>query len=206
MEQGKRVLVVASRNRHKVEEIRAILRDLPFEVVSIADLGDFPEVVEDGETFAENARKKAMQTMEWVRELVVADDSGLEVDALQGAPGVRSARFAAPPGESSTDAANNAKLLQLLAHVPPENRGAQFRCVMALAVPGGDVHFAEGICRGIIGFEPRGDQGFGYDPLFIVPELGKTFAELGPEVKNRIGHRARALAGLKQLLKGYQNP
>jgi XTP/dITP diphosphohydrolase len=144
--------------------------------------------------------------MTWVKELVVADDSGLEVDALDGAPGVHSARFAAEEGKRSTDEANNAKLLRLLADVPPEKRGAQFRCVIALAVPEGPVHFAEGICRGTIGFEPRGSQGFGYDPLFIVPELGKTFAELGPELKNGISHRARALAGLKQLLEQYQNP
>lgn len=196
----RRLLVVASRNPHKVEEIRAILEGLPFQVASVTELGEFPEVVEDGKSFAENARKKAVQTMTWVRELVVADDSGLEVDALDGAPGVHSARFAAEPGMPSSDAANNAKLLRLMADVPPERRGAQFRCVIALAVPGGEVHFSEGICRGQIAYEPQGAHGFGYDPLFIVPELGMTFAQLGLEVKNRISHRARALAGLKQLL------
>jgi len=205
MSQRKRLLVVASRNRKKVEEIQQILSGLPFQVVSITELGDFPEVVEDGETFAENARKKAEQAVAWVQELVVADDSGLEVDALNGAPGVHSARFAAEPGKPTTDAANNAKLLALMADVPPEKRGAQFRCVIALAVPGGPVHFAEGICRGTIGLSPRGTEGFGYDPLFIVPELGQTFAELGPEIKNQISHRARALAGLERLLQQYQN-
>ena len=118
MAQRKRLLVVASRNHKKIEEIQAILQDLPFQVISIGELGDFPEVVEDGETFTDNARKKAVQAMTWVKELVVADDSGLEVDALDGAPGVHSARFAAEEGKRSTDEANNAKLLRLLADVP----------------------------------------------------------------------------------------
>lgn len=206
MVNNQRRLVVASRNQHKVEEIRAMLSDLPFQVVSIAELGDFPDVVEDGETFADNARKKAVQTMTWTGELVIADDSGLEVDALEGAPGVYSARFAAKPGQSSTDHENNAKLLQLMADVPQSKRGAQFRCVIALADPDGTVDFSEGICRGEIGYEPQGEQGFGYDPLFFVPEFGKTFAQLAPEVKNQVSHRAKAIAGLKQLLRRYENP
>ncbi|SRR5690554_210244 len=205
MEKQRR-LVVASRNKHKVNEIREMLKGLPFQVVSIADLGDFPEVVEDGETFADNARKKAVQVMQWTQELVVADDSGLEVDVLGGAPGVHSARFASLHGGQASDAANNAKLLELLSDVPPERRGAQFRCVMALASPDGTVDFAEGICRGEIGFELQGEHGFGYDPLFIVPEFGQTFAELSPEVKNKISHRARAVEGLKGLLKRYEKP
>ncbi|NLM38655.1 MAG: XTP/dITP diphosphatase [Firmicutes bacterium] len=203
---NQRRLVVASRNKHKVAEIRDMLQGLPFEVVSVSDLGDFPEVVEDGDTFADNARKKAVQVMRWTHELVVADDSGLEVDALDGAPGVHSARFAALDGGHASDAANNAKLLELLADVPPERRGAQFRCVIALAAPDGTVDFAEGICRGQIGFAPQGEHGFGYDPLFIVPEFGQTFAELPPEVKNRISHRAKAVEGLKALLRRYEKP
>src|SRR5690606_12613818 len=123
----------------------------------------------------DNARKKAVETALFLGTWVLADDSGLEVDALGGAPGVHSARFA---GEGRGDRANNQLLLAKLGALPLEQRGAQFRCVMALASPHGEVEFAEGVCRGVIGFEPKGSNGFGYDPLFIVPELGRTFAEL----------------------------
>lgn len=194
---GAKRLVIASGNRNKIEEIRDLTKGLGLEVVGIHDLGDFPPVIEDGATFRDNARKKALETARLVQELVLADDSGLEVDALGGAPGVYSARYAGVDGD---DEANNRLLLHKLEGIPLEQRGAQFRCVMALAAPTGEVEYSEGICRGIITFEPRGNSGFGYDPLFLVPECGKTFAELGPEIKNTISHRSMAMAGMLKLL------
>ncbi|NMB00686.1 MAG: XTP/dITP diphosphatase [Firmicutes bacterium] len=193
-------LIVASHNSHKIQEIKELTSHLGFEVLGLSELGEFPEVIEDGATFRENAKKKAVEISRVVGDLVLADDSGLEVDALNGAPGVYSARFA---GEPTNDGLNNELLLEKMAHVPFEKRGAQFRCVMALATPQGQVEFSEGICRGIITFEPRGSQGFGYDPLFLIPELGQTFAELGPEVKNEISHRSLAMQGMLKVIRGF---
>lgn len=190
-------LVLATRNRGKIKELSALLAPLGYEVVSLEDFPGVPEVPEDGATFAENAVKKATAVARHTGHLVLADDSGLEVDCLGGAPGVLSARFA---GEHGNDRANNEKLLALLAGVPTEKRTARFRCVVAVATPAGEVWTAEGSCEGIIADAPRGEGGFGYDPLFYVPELGKTFAELEPEVKNRLSHRARALAGAWEIL------
>jgi len=198
-------LLIATRNRHKVQEIRSILGE-GFEYVSLADFPDAPEVTEDGKTFEENARKKTVEIAGWlksrtgilpVESLVLADDSGLEVDALNGAPGVYSARYA---GEPADHAANNRKLLEALRSVPAERRTARFRCVIAVAKPDGMVRIAQGTCEGTIGFEPRGTQGFGYDPLFIPNGYTQTFAELGNDVKDRISHRARALAGVREML------
>ncbi len=217
-----RTLVLATRNRHKAEEIRALLGP-EYRCPTLADWPDAPPVIEDGETFAANARKKALCLAGWLGAAcpppgpasaagevwVLADDSGLEVDALDGQPGVHSARFAAldsgHPG-NATDAENNAKLLRLLAGVPAERRGARFRCVVALApvsrsrAPAGEVHLFEGVCEGWIGFAPRGEGGFGYDPLFHPQGLDRTFAELSPQEKNRISHRARALARMRAWL------
>lgn len=192
-----RRLVVASHNPHKIQEIKELTAHLKFEVVGLPDLGDFPAVEEDGDTFRANARKKAVEIAELTGELVLADDSGLEVDALDGAPGVLSARFA---GEPSNDQRNNELLLEKLGQLPLEKRGAQFRCVMALAMPGGKVEYSEGVCRGRIIFEPRGVGGFGYDPLFFVPEYNLTFAELAPEVKNSMSHRYLAMDGMMEVL------
>ncbi|MDI6870469.1 MAG: XTP/dITP diphosphatase [Bacillota bacterium] len=191
-------LVVASRNRHKVEELRQLLAGLPVEVRSLADYPEAPEVVEDGDTFAENAVKKARAAVAFTGEWALADDSGLEVDALGGEPGVRSARFA---GEPRDDARNNAKLLALLAAVPPERRTARFRCVVALAGPGGELEVVEGAVEGRIVEELRGTGGFGYDPLFLLPDLGRTMAELTPEEKNLLSHRGRAMAALATQLR-----
>lgn len=190
-------LIVASHNPHKIEEIKALTSHLDLDIIGIAALGDFPAVVEDGETFQANAQKKAVETSQLVGELVLADDSGLEVDALHGLPGVHSARFA---GEPVSDERNNALLLQKLAQVPLEERGAQFRCVMALATPEGQVEFSEGICRGLITFEPRGEGGFGYDPLFLVPAYELTFAELSSDQKNTLSHRFLAMQGMLQII------
>ena len=208
-------LYVATRNRHKLQEITAILGP----TAQCRGLDDFPEApptVEDQLTFAGNAQKKARELADWLsrrktdlpparRQFVLADDSGLEVDALNGAPGVHSARFAAAEGEgNSSDAANNEKLLRLLKDVPGQKRIARFRCVLALA-PIGDSDSAsetlfEGACEGRIDFAARGGRGFGYDPLFIPDGFDQSFAQLGDEIKNRISHRARALERLRSWL------
>ncbi|MBO8129539.1 MAG: XTP/dITP diphosphatase [Peptococcaceae bacterium] len=187
-------LILATRNQNKVREIAAILEPYHIEVVSLDTYPDLPEVVEDGKTFEENAVKKARTIATLTGEMALADDSGLEVDYLNGAPGVYSARFA---GEPKDDVANNRKLLQLLNGVPEEKRTARFRCVMALAEPSGRVQTTEGTCEGVISFEPRGDNGFGYDPLFFVPEFGRTMAQLDLETKNSISHRGRALEKMR---------
>jgi XTP/dITP diphosphohydrolase len=154
-----------------------------------------PEIDEDAPTFAGNARKKASQTAQTLGRWVLADDSGLSVDALSGAPGVLSARFAGGHGD---DEANNHKLLAALASVPEDRRGAAFVCALALADPQGAIRLeAEGACRGRITHEPRGPHGFGYDPLFLIPEYHKTFGELGPLVKHQLSHRARAFSRLR---------
>jgi non-canonical purine NTP pyrophosphatase (RdgB/HAM1 family) len=210
-------LIIATRNSHKVDEIRAFLGD-GLKYASLRDLGNVPEVDETGSTFAENARIKSEFVAAWLRQqkgkgeatsglpegewAVLADDSGLEVDALGGAPGVMSARFASAEfglSGNAPDAANNSKLLRFLARVAAEKRTARFRCALALTTAAADQPTMgfEGTCEGRIGFLPRGNRGFGYDPLFIPNGFTETFAELGEEVKNRISHRARALARLR---------
>jgi XTP/dITP diphosphohydrolase len=203
-------LVVATTNAGKLEELRSLLAGLPLRVCSVAEVMRHPpRVVEDGATFAENSVKKARAVSEATRLLTLADDSGLEVDALGGRPGVRSARFA---HERATDAENNAALLAVLGAIASSSPSrsvrftARFRCVLALADPlGGDsqTHTAEGVCEGAITRTPVGAGGFGYDPLFVVTrpdELDKTMAELTDEEKNRISHRARAFAALRPLV------
>lgn len=198
-------IVLATRNRGKIEEIKTILQDSSLkgaiEITSLLDYPDIPEIIEDGKTFAENARKKAVAVARYAGLTAVADDSGLEVEALDGAPGVWSARFA---GKGATDAGNIRKLLGLLKGVPDEKRGARFVCVIALATPEGQVSLVEGECRGMITNDARGTSGFGYDPVFLVPFYGKTFAELGAGVKNKISHRAIALGKLCSLLKSLE--
>jgi XTP/dITP diphosphohydrolase len=193
-----REIVVATENPGKLREIKAALQGMAVEIVSLRDISpNPPQIEEEGETFQENALKKARVVARLTNRLTIADDSGLEVDCLQGRPGVRSARFA---GEVATDAENNRKLLQLTEGVPAEQRGASFRCVIAIVDPRGKEAWVEGECRGVLGTRERGDQGFGYDPLFLLPELGKTLAELPLEVKNRVSHRGKALAALKEAL------
>jgi XTP/dITP diphosphohydrolase len=190
-------LVLATRNTGKVREIREILSDVPVQLYTLLDFPDLPETPEDGETFQENAAKKARAATIQTGLPVLADDSGLEVDALNGAPGVFSARFA---GEGAGDLDNNRKVLELLGHTPDDKRTARFRCVLALATPGGDIQTADGTCEGRITTDPRGDAGFGYDPLFIPVGYQKTFGELGYDIKNRLSHRAIALRKIKPLL------
>jgi XTP/dITP diphosphohydrolase len=192
-------LVVATRNKKKLVEIRELLADLDYEVLSIADFPNIPEIQEDGETFEENAKKKAVTVAQITRKLTLADDSGLEIDYLGGEPGVRSARFA---GENATDEDRNRKILDLLRGVPESERKARFKCAIAIASPNAPSEMVIGACEGEIALEPQGDEGFGYDPIFIVPAYGKTFAEIGP-LKNQISHRAMALKKAKELLRAY---
>ncbi|ABO51189.1 non-canonical purine NTP pyrophosphatase, rdgB/HAM1 family [Desulforamulus reducens MI-1] len=190
-------LVLATNNKGKVKELAELLKPCGYQVVSIGEFPGFTEVEEDGNTFADNAIKKALAAAEFTGELALADDSGLEVDALKGAPGVYSARFA---GEPKDDTANNAKLLSLLEGVPQDHRTARFRCVIAIAEPNGRIHTAEGSCEGVILRELKGEGGFGYDPLFYVPEYKQTFAELDMEKKNSISHRGKALKKAMEIL------
>ena len=207
-------LLIATRNPHKVGEIRALLGE-NFRCLTLKDFPAAPEVIEDAATFAGNATKKAVELAAWLaadsrftfhdsRAFILADDSGLEVDALHGAPGVHSARFAAMDiNENSPDGDNNAKLLRLLKDVPLEKRSARFRCVIALVEINrpsaiGHRQLFEGACEGRIIFSPRGQNGFGYDPLFVPDGFDQTFAELGDAVKNQVSHRAKALARLRE--------
>jgi len=196
-------LVFATRNRGKLVELRELLPGI--EVRSLDDV-HVPEVVEDADTFVGNAAKKAREVSAACGLPALADDSGLEVDALDGAPGVYSARYAGITGDGA-DAANNEKLLVALAGVPPERRTARFRAVLALADargPLGDrVITAEGACEGVILGAPRGSGGFGYDPLFFAPELGMTFAEAGVGPKGERSHRARAMRAMRPQLLAY---
>lgn len=182
------VLVLATRNSGKTEEIRALLSGLPVELKNLDDFGPIPDVIEDGETFDDNAYKKASFTARVLGFPAIADDSGLVVEALNGEPGVYSARYA---GEDADDAANNAKLLEKMAGVT--DRRAAFQCVVSIAVPTGAALTYEGRCDGVIAEALSGEGGFGYDPLFYCPDKGKTFAELTMEEKGEISHRGQAL-------------
>jgi XTP/dITP diphosphohydrolase len=204
-------LLLATRNRGKIRELEQLFGDLPgLRVLALDAVRELPEVIEDGETFADNAKKKALEIARATGMLVLSDDSGLEVDALGGEPGVRSARYA---GEHASDADNNHKLvteLRLL-EVPSENRTARYRVVLAFADPAGPlaalephgVHFEHGACEGRIRLEPRGDRGFGYDPYFEPVGYACTMAELAAEEKNRISHRARAALAMRRFLEAY---
>ena len=192
-------LLLASNNLGKVREISQALSDLNLKILSLRDLEEQIQVEEDGKTFLENARKKAREVGLRAQKLTLADDSGLEVEALGGLPGVESANFAR---KGASDKENNEKLLKLLEGVPFEKRKARFRCIMVLFDPFEDFEeWVEGSIEGFILDQPRGEYGFGYDPLFFIPELGKTLAELPLEVKNSISHRGKALMAIKEVLK-----
>ena len=199
-------IVLATSNHGKLAELRALLADLPVQLRSAAEvLGEQPNIVEDGATFEDNALIKARTIASATRTLALADDSGLEVDALGGRPGVRSARFA---HERATDAENNAALLRELAEVEEGARSARFRCVLALVDPwqDSDVHIAKGSCEGSIARAPRGSGGFGYDPLFLVDgQGGKAMAELSEVEKNQVSHRGRAVQALRRILVDFLN-
>lgn len=191
-------LVIATKNKNKIKEIRDLLKDLSLEVIGLEE-GDWPvpKIVEDRKSLKENAIKKAKAVARATGELTLADDSGLEVDVIDGQPGIYSSRFA---GENATDRDNNMKLLQVLKDIPIARRTAQFRCAVAIAQNPKNIEVVEGVCRGVIGLEERGNSGFGYDPLFVYPDYNKTFAELGLGVKNKVSHRARALEKAKLII------
>jgi XTP/dITP diphosphohydrolase len=194
-------IVMATSNQGKLAELRSLLADVPVALVSLRDVLDaVPVLTEDGDSFEANAASKAQQACQATGMVVLADDSGLEVDALEGRPGVRSARYA---GENATDAQNNDALLRALQGVPTEHRTARFRCVLALTTPWepGAVRSVEGVCEGSIGLVPRGTQGFGYDPLFLVEGYqGRTMAELAASEKNALSHRGRAARAMKRVI------
>jgi XTP/dITP diphosphohydrolase len=195
-------VVIASTNPGKIAEVRQIMAEFPLVLLTREDVGGWPEVEETGDTYLANALLKAHAVAAVTGRAALADDSGIEVDALDGAPGVRSARFA---GEQATDEDNNAKLVAALDRVPSERRGARYRCVAVLVTPDGSEIAGVGSCEGRIGLEPRGTGGFGYDPWFI-PHLdatssSRTMAELTPEEKHAISHRGKALRGLADKLR-----
>lgn len=189
-------IILATGNKHKVTEIKDILKDLSLEIKPMTDFKKYPEIIEDGKTLQDNATKKATEVAKYFNSWAIADDSGLEVNYLNGAPGVYSSRYA---GQNCTYADNNNKLLKALDGVLMENRQAQFRCVIALSDPQGNIKIiAEGKIKGYIATELSGVKGFGYDPLFYVPKYEKTFAQLDEEIKNKISHRALALQDFKK--------
>src|SRR5262245_9154083 len=191
-------LVLGTRNRKKLDELKDLLRDLPLEIIPVSAYRDAVEVEETGLTFEENARLKAIGIARFLGEWVLAEDCGLVVPALKGRPGVLSARYAGAHGD---DAANNRKLLAELAPLPDDRREAFYLCVAAVADPKGEViAITEGRCDGVIAKEPRGTGGFGYDPLFLVPEFHRTFGELSLRVKQALSHRARAITALRPAL------
>ena len=192
------VIVAATKNRHKIQEIEAITQEFGMSIISRDEAGvpDI-EINEDGETFEENSYKKAFEITKLCNNITIADDSGLEVDCLDGAPGVYSARFA---GKDGDDDANNRKLTELIKDVPYEQRTGRFVSVITMVFPDGETISARGEVEGHLLTEKRGSSGFGYDPLFVPEGYDRTFGELGPEIKNSISHRSRALARLRELL------
>ena len=198
----KPMLLIATRNEGKMRELRQLLGGVPYEIVSLDDLGIADEIAETGATFEENAALKAEGCSRLSGLLTLADDSGLEVDALGGAPGVRSARYA---GADASDADRVSLLLKNLANTRADDRTARFRCVIAIAAPGARTRFYAGVCEGRIAPAPRGDNGFGYDPIFDFPELGMTMAELPTERKNAVSHRALAAKKAASALAGRRS-
>lgn len=192
-----KTLIVATRNQGKLREIRDLLKEMPFDVISLADLDGIPDIVEDGATFRANALKKALTISRYTKALVLGEDSGLEVVALGNRPGVYSARYAGP---GATDKKNNLKLLRALKGTALSDRQARYRCVAALTQGEEVIAVVSGSCSGLIAEHSRGKNGFGYDPLFFIPRFGKTFGELDPSVKSRMSHRARAMAKVKKVL------
>ena len=188
-------VIIASANKHKLEEIKSILKD--YKVISMAEAGFFDDIVEDGTTFEENALIKAKAIHEKTGKLVLGDDSGLMVDHLYGEPGIYSARYA---GEEKSDKKNNEKLLDKLKGVKPENRNAKFVCTVGICYEDGTTETVRGEVEGIIGTEEIGDGGFGYDPLFYIKELNKTYAELTFDEKNMVSHRRKAFTKAKEIL------
>lgn len=200
MRQETVAVVLGTRNRGKVAEFKVLFRGIPVRLRSLADFSRVPQVEENGKTFRENAEKKAREYAKATNMIAVAEDSGLEVEYLGGAPGVRSARFA---GERAGDKENTRKLLRLMEGVPWEQRRARFVCVICVADAEGATKCAEGVCSGRLSYEMRGTRGFGYDPIFVPDGYRKTMAELEPRVKNRISHRAEAMRAFRETLRDF---
>lgn len=196
-------LVLATKNEGKVREFREIMKDLPVKILSLKDFPDFPEIEEDGKSFEENALKKAKVLARFTKDIAIADDSGLAVNVLNGAPGIFSARYA---GAGATDLQNNLKLLDALKGVSMKDRVATFKCAIAVVAPDGIEEVVTGECRGRIGFEIKGTAGFGYDPLFIPDGFDETFAEIGIKTKNMISHRYKAIMAVKPVLENFLRP
>ncbi|HIV13091.1 MAG TPA: XTP/dITP diphosphatase [Candidatus Pullilachnospira stercoravium] len=191
-------ILFATGNQGKMKEVREILADLGVEVISMREAGVSAEIVEDGETFEENAVIKARTIMELTGEVTLADDSGLEIDALGGEPGLYSARYM---GEDTSYHIKNNDLIRRLSQVPRQQRTARFVCSIAAAFPDGEIITTDGVIEGLIGYEEAGENGFGYDPIFVVPQLGCTTAQLSDEQKNEISHRGKALRKMKEELR-----
>jgi len=198
-------LVLATRNKKKIEEIKRITAGLPITILSLDDYPQCPEVEEDRDTFEGNAVKKAVEMCHCTGKPALADDSGLEVDALGGAPGVYSARYAGGTGSTTSDIKNYEKLIVELKNVPNEKRGARFVCCMALAFPDGTIKTFLGYAKGRIGWGPQGKTGFGYDPIFIPEGKKMTFAEMTGEEKDKLSHRAKALEKLTEYIRFHSN-
>ena len=193
-------MIVATRNRGKTREIREALKGLGVRIRSLSDFSNVPEIEENGKTFVDNALKKARYYTKYFGKVTLADDSGLEVDLLKGLPGIYSARYA---GEKASSQENNEKLLREMEGVPISKRGARFKCVIAVVSPDGREILAEGVCRGRIGFREKGRRGFGYDPLFVLPNYGKTMAQLSLKEKNKISHRGKALRKIRKMIQSF---
>jgi XTP/dITP diphosphohydrolase len=193
-----RNIIVATKNKGKYHEIKEILTDMPFNVLSMDDKNLDIDIVENGNTFEENSLIKAREVCKLTGDIVIADDSGLEIDYLNGRPGIHSSRFG---GENTTDEERNRKLLTILEKVPFEKRKARFVCVIAVVYPEGNYFTVKGTCDGYIDFEPKGKNGFGYDPIFYVPEYDMTTAQMEPKEKHKISHRGKALKLMIEELK-----
>ena len=193
-------LLLASANPGKIAEYRLLLSSLDYQILTLAEQGILESAIESGSSYEENARLKATTYAKLSQLITIADDSGLEVDAMDGEPGIRSARFA---GKDATDADKVKILLDRLDGVPWEKRTAHFKCVIAIVTPGGQIELCYGECHGIIVFEAKGENGFGYDPIFYLPQMAKTVAELPLEIKNQISHRAQAAYKARQVLQQF---
>lgn len=193
-------LLIATRNKKKLAEIRELLSDLDLRITSLDDYPDMPDIEEDGKTFADNALKKAATIALYTKKLVMGEDSGLEVKALGNAPGIYSARYSGP---GATDQKNNSKLMRALKEVPLKKRQARYRCYVALVDAKQIIGVVNGSCAGMIDVKQKGKNGFGYDPLFLIPKYQKTFGELSPEIKAKISHRSKALKKFRALIKKY---
>lgn len=193
-------IIVATKNKGKIVEIKKVLENMPYDVISMGDAGINIDVEEDGTTFEENSFKKAFEISKVSNTIVLADDSGIEVDYLNGAPGIYSARFGGP---EATDDDRNIKLLELLKDVPFEKRTARYVCAIAVVFPDGKSFVVRDTCEGYVGYECKGSNGFGYDPLFYLPQYEKTMAEIDMDIKNQISHRAKALAQMAEKFAGF---